>query len=345
MRKSSQLGDIQEMANLLEIRKNSHQHTTLLLGARAGQLFRSARFYEELQFFSNRNFHRLSRIKQFKECYAILTSGKFCETDLNGFLLIALRDIDVTSADISLASLIRNQYFDEIISTNIDDVLEDALLRVEMKEGRDYEVMRIGRNPLRYEKSGFCRITKVFGDFESRDYTVRGRASYIDHPETRSSVQSLLKKDLLIVGIDPDWDKDILRLIPTHTRARIWFVSEDNDIVGKSSFLSDILRARDATYILGPGCSYDFFVRKLHEYLCGNIPPNYSLAHHQTIQHIQQQVSRMVDILEPLTSLMDLLPGIKDQMQSLQKDNRTFFSAIQKIQKKLEEIEKDRDDS
>ena len=77
MRKSSQLGDIQEMANLLEIRKNSHQHTALLLGARAGQLFRSVRFYEELQFFSNRNFHRLSRIKQFKECYTILTSGKF----------------------------------------------------------------------------------------------------------------------------------------------------------------------------------------------------------------------------------------------------------------------------
>jgi hypothetical protein len=245
-----------------------------------------------------------------------------------------------------LASLIKHEYFDEIISTNIDNTLEDALLQTEMKEGQDFEVISIGRNPPQDEKSCFCRITKVFGELVSRDYTVRGRASQLDNTESRSFLQSLLKKDLLVVGIDPAWDKDILRIIPVNTSRNIWFVydEEEQDTTDNFSFLSDILRVRPATHVLGIKGNYDYFVQKLHEYLCGNISPNYPFAQSQTIQNIQQQVAKMVDILEQLTSLKALLPGINDQLQSLQNNNNTFFGEIQKIQNKLEEIEKQQND-
>ena len=108
--------------------------------------------------------------------------------------------------------------------------------------------------------------------------------------------------------------------------------------------MSDILRVRSATHISGSEGNYDYFVRKLHEYLCGNVSPNYPFAQSQTTQHIQQQVARMVDILEQLTGLTTLLPGINEQLQSLQNANNVFFGEIQKIQKKLEEIEKHQDD-
>src|SRR5262249_23362690 len=163
--------------------------------------FRSTLLYENLLPFSKRNFHQLSRIKQFQECYSILTNDhKFSERDLHSILQTSLKNLPVAKADVSLASLIMNQYFDEIISTNIDDVLDDALAQTEWKAGRDYQVISIGRNPLQEEKSCFCRITKVFGDVVSLEYTVRERASRLENPELKGFLQKLLGKDLLIVG-------------------------------------------------------------------------------------------------------------------------------------------------
>ena len=258
MRKSSRLG-IQEMANLLEMRKRNHQHTVLLLGARAGQLFRSSLFYENLLPFSKRNFHQLSRIKQFQECYSILTNDyKFSERDLHSILQTSLRNLSVIKADISLASLIMNQYFDEIISTNIDDVLDDVLAQTEMKAGHDYEVMSIGRNPPQYEKSCFCRITKVFGDFVSREYTVRERSSRLENAELKDFLQKLLGKDLLVIGLDPIWDQDIPRLIPMTTDGGMWLISEEKDIIEKSPDLTGLLHKRPSVCILGHEGSYDF---------------------------------------------------------------------------------------
>jgi len=204
-----------------------------------------------------------------------------------------------------------------------------------MIEDQDFEVISIGHHPPLDEKNCFCRITKVFGELVSRDYTVRGRASQLENAGSRSFLQSLLKKDLLMVGMDPVWDKDFLRIIPANTSGTIWFVGEEEDSAENFSFLSAIFRARPSTHILGDQGSYSYFIRKLHEYLCGNVSPNYPLAQSQTIQHIQQQITRMVDILEPLTSLTALLPGIKDQLQSLQNDNNVFLGEIQKNTEKV----------
>lgn len=331
------------MANLLAIRKKNHQHTVLLLGARAGQLFRSAHFYGQLQLVSKRNFHQLSRIKQFQECYSILANDtKLSERDLHSILQESLKHLPVTNADVCLASLIRHQYFDEIISTNIDEVLDDALAQTEMRGGRDYQVMSIGRNPLQDEKNGFCRITKVFGDVVSREYTVRERASRLENPELRSLLQKLLGKDLLIVGFDPIWDQDIPRLIPANTKTTIWFVSEDNDIVGKPSLLPDVLRARHAACILGREGSYDQFVRKLHECLHGDVSSNYPSAHSQTLQNIQNQVDRMANVIltieVQINSLTALQLGTNEKLQGQQNDHQAMFGEIQQLKSNLEEI-------
>jgi len=337
---------IQEMADMLEIRKKNNHPTVLLLGTRAGRLFRSAHVYESLQKLSSRNFHQLSRILQFQECHTLLMSDKFSEADLHSILQTSLKGLHVSEADACLASLIKHEYFDEIISTNIDDVLEEALLQIDLKEGRDYDVTRIGRSVVHYERRHPYRIIKLFGDFVSRDYTVRERPAHFEEQSRRNFLQNLLEKDLLLVGIDLAWDQDILRLISLKTSGSVWFVSEEDDIVDKSSFLADILRARHATPILGHEGSYDHFFQKVHRCLLGNVP----FAHSQTLQQIQQQLHRIArtietlpTITEQLTSLNARLRGIDDlhdQLQMLHKEYQNLLGEIQKIQKNSEETER-----
>jgi hypothetical protein len=182
MCKSCQPGNIQEMAKLLAMRKKNRQHTVLLLGIRAGQLFHSADFYDNLQQVSKRNFHQLSRIKQLQKCSSILADDtKLSERDLHSILQESLKSLPVINADVYPAPLVRHQYFDEIISRNIDEMLDGALTQAEIKAGRDYQVILIGGNPLQDEKRCFCRITKVFGDVILRKYTVRERAFLLEN--------------------------------------------------------------------------------------------------------------------------------------------------------------------
>jgi hypothetical protein len=121
--REQQQWDIEELAKLLELRKVNGQPTVLLLGMRAGELFRSKHFYESLRRFSHRDFSNLSRIEQFRECYAILTKNPFSEKDIHSILRTALSDLDVTTADAYLAELVKQGHFDEIIYTSIDDAL------------------------------------------------------------------------------------------------------------------------------------------------------------------------------------------------------------------------------
>jgi hypothetical protein len=346
MRDSSQFG-IQEMAKFLEVRKSSNHPTVLLLGARIGRLFHCAPFYENLQLFSNRDFNQLSPVMQFQECYAILTSDKFSETDLHSLLLSSLHNVTVARADINLASLIKGEYFDEIISTNIDDALEEALLQRDMKYGRDYEIMSIGRNQPHYERSSRrLRIIKPFGDLVSKDYTVSGRPAHLEDSRPKSFLQSLLGKDLLIVGVDPIWDQDLLRIIPVKAEGAMWLVSEEEDIVEKSSSLSNIMRAkqRRTNHILGPEGNYEFFVLKLHDYLYRNLPPNYPLAQSQMLQNLHNQIEQIIgtlpEIAVQLKSLTAMLCSAHEKMQALQNDQQTFLADFQKIKQDLEEIKK-----
>ena len=104
--------------------------------------------------------------------------------------------------------------------------------------------MRIRCGAPHYEKSHSYRITKLFGDFVSRDYNVRERSTHFEEQIARPFYRIFLEKDLLLVRIDLAWDQDILRLIPPKASGTVWFVSEEDDIVDKSSFPADIFRAR-----------------------------------------------------------------------------------------------------
>src|SRR5947209_5906961 len=64
--------DVKAMADLLDTRRKHGKRTLLFLGARAGGLYRSYAFYDSLKTFSKLNFAKMSRPKQFEECYELL---------------------------------------------------------------------------------------------------------------------------------------------------------------------------------------------------------------------------------------------------------------------------------
>ncbi len=172
---------IKEIADLLEMRKQNNHRTVLLLGSRAGYLFRSEHFLETLQKFSHPSFSNLSLLEQFSECYSILTKTPFSETEIHAILRTSLQDLGMIQEDTYLAHLIRNNHFDEIITTNLDDGLEQSLVRAGMKEHRDFEIFTA--TPTReffHEKSLSCRIIKGFGEFSLRVYTVKGRRLHLE---------------------------------------------------------------------------------------------------------------------------------------------------------------------
>jgi hypothetical protein len=319
--------DIKELANLLRLRRSTGNRTVLLLGSRVGGLFRSELFYEHLERFSNRDFGGMSRFEQFSECYALLTASKrFGESDIHGICRIALQDVAVTDADIYLAELIKKGFFEEVVSTNIDGVMERALSQVGMTEGKDFDVYTTHREKLR-EKSISCRITKVSGDFVSRDYTIiNKRLLHNEHNQKLEAfLKPILERDLLVVGIDPVWDEEILNTIPTQAET-MWFVSEED--LAHQPRISSILRGRSATIVSEKAGRFDNFMQTLYENIYGDASSAYK-SRPDTWNHLLDNTEAM----PYLNQLHDIL----EKLQILQRENQQILSEIRKIKDKLED--------
>lgn len=251
-------------AKILEVRKKINHSTVLVLGSRAGALFRSKNLYETLRLFSNRDFSRLSQTEQFAECYSLLTKNLFSEIDIHALLRSALQDLPVTKVETILAELVKRGYFSEIISTNVDELLERALIQVEMKEGYDFEVKLAGygAGPMP-SKTHLPRIIKVFGDFASRIYTISNRHIHLgNNQELERSLCSLLERDVLLLGIDPVWDQALLRIFPNRGGS-LWLVDEENQ--SKHPLISKSLRGRQGTFITGNEGNPEIFLQALQQ--------------------------------------------------------------------------------
>src|SRR2546422_3487835 len=141
MAREASRSDAPEIATLLEFRKKHNQRTVLFLGSRAGGLFRSQQFYDTMWQFSKRDFAELSRFEQFSECYKILQEERFSERDRFSILSSSLRGVGTIDADVCLAELVKDGVFDVVISTNIDDLAEQAFIQVGMRELEDFQVL------------------------------------------------------------------------------------------------------------------------------------------------------------------------------------------------------------
>lgn len=259
-----------DMGEWLEWRRRNHYQTILLLGSRAGALYRSLPFYDYCQRYSPHNLQTHPPTWSFRECYHVLLQQQLGERELHALLQDSFKHIGnlvgIYDEDGYFADIVKRGYFREIISTNIDDIVERALHSVRLIENKDFEVFLPGKPPRSLKRSLPYRLTKVFGDWQSRDYAIYRRDTYIaEHQALYQHLHMVLQSHVLAIGIDPLWDSGILPLlqdIPTS----LWFVNGEEDILYDQP-IKRILDQAKAVAAIGPNYGYEEFWQILHQQL------------------------------------------------------------------------------
>jgi len=315
--------NILEVATMLETRRKTNKRTTLVLGARAGGFFRSKELLDILRSFSLRDFTHLTPLEQFAECYQVLNQrGQFSENDLDGILRQALNEVFLSGTDLCLAELIKENIFDMIISTNIDDLLERALEQVELKDRKDFDVIIPGHKATIYidysEKSFPYRIIKAFGDLSSKVYNIVERRKQLTLPlgdtgTLKALLERTLARDILVIGLDPTWDEEILAAFPARSNATsYWYVNEQEP--AQNLLLQRTWQGGPMRFIAGEDGNYEYFIKALHWHLCKEQPGNYKLSSQITNQlstisseliKLQKQYSELSQLVRHLISSLE----------------------------------------
>lgn len=267
--------NIVEIAQLLKLREKISHPTVLFLGSRAGGLFRSLAFIDTIQPAPEPNAIALPHQEQFAELYQFLQKVGFGKGELHSFLTDCLRKVALTEADMGLAALIKLGLFNVIISTNIDDLLEQALNKVGMRKPFDFEIVLPDQSQnleTRFTKKLLpYQIIKSFGDHAAYSYRIVKRTGYLDSiPQLRRLLEDTLIKDILVVGLDANWDEEIVRAFRPQADS-LWFVHEENLL--EHPHVSHIFQGRQQVrYITGQEGSYETFFKMLYEYFVKGTP-------------------------------------------------------------------------
>lgn len=306
---------IRSIAERLQLRLRTGYRTTLLLGSRAGALYRS-NLHRKLEEVSVSDLNDLSPPERFKACHRILFSNlrsQFSEAELHKLIGTTLQEVEFCSADFGLADLIKLGYFNTIITTNIDDMLERALSMIDVK---DLEII-IGnrtKNLDPYRRYSTYQIMKVFGDILSREYNLKEQTKYIhENRELKKYLDDNLSGDVLMIGIDPAWDAALVNLLPFQG-GTLWYI--DEELPHEESPIGSLLRERQAQYVSGREGNYEHFIFMLYQHLCHSSPFNYKLSldllNHmdevkKRIDTIETRVEALQKHIERLITMQDVL--------------------------------------
>jgi hypothetical protein len=261
---------IREIGRWLEWRRSNNSQTVLLLGSRAGALYRSKTFYSYCQQYVAPNFSTRPLLWSFRECYKVLVHNQLGERELHALLQDSLKNVGTLHNihDVYCAEIVKRGYFREVVSTNIDDIVERAMVRVELIEGKDFKVFIPDEQSLTPQRDLPYRLTKVFGDVLSRQYAIYNRQAYLTHEKLDQYLQNILSGDVLAIGLDPLWDRSIFPFLYDLPHS-LWFVNEEEDIVFDQQ-IAPILSQTKSAAVIHQDHDYDTFWHLLYQQLCKN---------------------------------------------------------------------------
>jgi SIR2-like domain len=286
--------DIATIAAALRDAKEQHKPVTLLLGSRAGVfssedcLYKalaqrivptsnSSRLLKHLAPSDENALHllesqlhmlkTLSSLDKFKACYTILK--QLSEGGIYTILTDALVQVRYREEDELLAGLIKAHFFDVIITTNIDTLLEDACEALwNMRSPNDYQVIRCGiekSEEIERGKPTYGQVIKLFGDLNSLTYKAGNNEFVLDADQTLEKIlQAKLSEEVLVIGYDPIWDQPVERAFQ-ETGKRVWYVNEE--VLSPDTYLAQVLAQRGGGDLAEDQGRYDNFVKELSHYL------------------------------------------------------------------------------
>lgn len=268
--------NIAEIALHFDLKRKSSHPTVLVLGSRAGGLFRSQELAGAVQRFFGHNQPVSSQEDPFEVAYHFFEQARSGKSWLPHLLKRFLQDVRVAEADLSLAELIKQRLFRVVISTNIDGLLEEALDRAGLRRIFEFEVLvpKQGADfdPDPPEHQVRCQLIKAFGDLSDlSSHEIIKDKSYLDnHPSWKAWLEKTLKGDVLAVGLDVNWDQEIIRAFSSSKNA-LWFVHEkdlqDHQVVKRA------FHERQVKYIAGEEGVCGTFFQELRQRLAPSLPP------------------------------------------------------------------------
>ena len=255
----------------LRFRLDQQLGMTLLLGSQAGGLIRNPTFFAQLEQFLTPDRQYLTTIARFGECYRLLARPDgMSPAEIETFLLQSLKTVSTDEADLALAHLIRRGLFDTVVTTNVDVLLPQALTQIGLRAGFDYTLLNLASEAQRVLSSAYTMslltrsdiqrplILQVFGDLTARNHIIPDRYRYIsDHQPVADLLREVLRRDCLVIGLDPVWDEEIARLIP-ELGNHLFFIN-----AAPLDLLSPLYRktlVRNTRSITGPEGDYTTFV-------------------------------------------------------------------------------------
>ncbi len=288
---------IHEIAHSLKIRQGASSSTVLFLGARAGGLFGNGVLYENIKGFrySTTNFDTLPDTEQFQECYRVL-EDRFNESNRHDVLTVSLKKgVNYRSEDDCLAELVKAGVFDTIISTCIDTLLEEALLREQVGTARGYHLRIVGLHStdIITTSNRDCTVLKIFGDLSSRKYASAGNEFTLDADRAlKQYLERALRENVLIVGYDPVWDRPIERAFDEYG-GDIIHVNEEE--LAEQSHIAQVIQMRRGQCLIGGQGGYRRFMKDLHREFTLHGPLSY--------ESIQKVSAQLQDIQKDLAIL------------------------------------------
>lgn len=301
---SEQIDDSMDyFAAYLDEMKTYGSKTTLILGSRASSLFYCAPFYSKMLQFGSPTFPRKKPIGQFRECYEILTArGEFTFKEVHQILRDDLRTMTVSTADLYLAALIMQGFFDVIISARLDDFLEQALLRLGMHSQEDYTVYN------GYDQKSYAKpeghpfaLVNVFGLVETNKYRVKRQRYFEERPQLREYIRKAAYEPVLLLGYDPFWDAELGELFP-ESQNIFWCISEEEGI-SRYQALRKLEETREFRPYIHASGSYDRFVENLYWKCGGRVPVHYLTQNYifNSQLALQQEIASLKAILASMT--------------------------------------------
>lgn len=301
--------DISQMATILKMRHNNTP-TTLLLGAKAGKLFKNQSLYEKLRPFNPSGqtaFDALSPEKQFQECYRILEKLPLSPNDLHLILRSSLQTPLIEPADLILAELIKGAFFNPLFTTNIDTVLERSL---EMAQVHDFDIFQFQNQVGHSYHIPFearWKIVKVFGDIVVRNYVIKQRAEHIQQQaDLLQEIEAARKHHILMVGMDPVWDEHLFPYFVPQQGFSLWYVNDDPP--PENSYFSRLLNEKRAQFFVNHEGSYESFFKILHWHITDDVPAIYTVLaitelHALELQFVEDAFTLLVNDqpLQPTT--------------------------------------------
>jgi hypothetical protein len=329
--------DVAALVQMLQDKKNNNQKTVLVLGGRAGALYRSTEFYRWLEQLSKRDLAGMSQLKRFSECYHVLrqlkADGSISSRDIKFGLIHALEKVNFSEEEDCLIELVQQGLFQIILSNNADDLLYSAFIGSGLKEQGDFvdcplerlpieEAMQENLDRIAYEnKQDICRLVRAYKDIDAFVHELnKPKAQEAGSRYLRSLLQKLMAKEALIVGLDAQWDHSLLSALPPQIKT-VWFVNEDEAM--KDMFLAQNPQIERFYYVGGGHGEYKLFIRAFYFQINQSLPRVYEF----TRQLINQQRSMHRDLLD-----------LRKNYEGMRKDIEYIKGVQNKIVRMLEDL-------